>query len=225
MENFNIQLHRFHIDTFFETFYESLENRKTYEEKLSSFDFNLLIENQRLNRYLEELKPNLFLDHRLYVDEVKNIILKLTVEKEAFMKSLNNSVISTYKWEIGDDKLSLLFDKLRGNFISTDTTLQTFTFVFSGRPLTEAKAKIEWLKCGKNKFPNKKSITDLIDILCSENIISKNENIRKVDEIVILNTLFRSKDGEMDFKNSNFTSTGKTSEFRMDLENIINSIL
>ncbi len=138
---------------------------------------------------------------------------------------LNNSDISTYKWEIEEDKLSFLFDKLRGDFISVNTTLDSFTFAFSGRPLQEVREKIQWVKYSKNRFPNKKSITDLIDILLSKNIIIKDANLKKVDELKILNTLFCSKDGEMIFTNSNFTSTGKTSEFRMDLEKIINSIL
>lgn len=225
MEKINIHFHRHHVDSFFETFYANLERLKTYEQKLSYFNFHLTTEQQRLNRYFEELKPNLYLDHRLYVDEVKNIILKLTEEKEDLFKSLNNSEISTYKWEMKEDKLSLLFDKLQGNFISADTTLETFIFVFSGRPLKEIKEKIEWLKYSKNRLPNKKSITDLIDILLSKKIIIKDENLKKADELKILNTVFYSKDGEMIFTNSNFTSTGKTSELRMDLEKIIDSIL
>lgn len=224
MSEFNLDLHKWHIDTFFETFFAQLEKRNTIEEKIKYFDYHILLEQQRLSRYLTELKPDLFINHKLYVDEVKHIILNLTEHKKSLIIQNENEVL-TYKWKIEEEKLTILYDKLKDDFINSDTSFETFSFLFSGKPLKEAKAKIDWLKMAKNKQPNKKSITDFIDILTSKSVIEKMKGLKKNDEIIILNTLFSSNKKELKFSNSNFTYTGKTSEFRLDLENLINSIL
>ncbi|HCM33384.1 hypothetical protein [Chryseobacterium sp.] len=225
MGEFNIILHRVHIDTFFKNFDVSFENRTTDEEKISCFDFYLEIEGQRLNRYLKELNPDFHIDHRMYIDEMKNLIIKLKALKDDFKNSLNPLELSTYCWRIEEEKLMLLYEKLVDNFISSKTTFETFKFLFSGRLLNEAKEKIIWLKTSKNKHPNKKSITDFIDVLVEKYIISTPYPIQKFEKIQILNTLFSSKDKELKFTNSNFTTSGKTSEFRVDLEKIANTLL
>ena len=126
MENFNLEFHKIHCEDFFKTFYSNLELRNTNEAQLEYFNYNLLIEEQRLNRYLDELKPNLYLDHRIYVDELKNIIIRLLAEKDELEKSLNKIEIITYKWDIEEEKLELLFDKLKVDFISSETSLDVF---------------------------------------------------------------------------------------------------
>lgn len=146
-------------------------------------------------------------------------------KKEAFLNLLDTSCISTYKWEIEEEKLRLLFDKLRGNFISSDTSLEIFTFAFSGRPLKDVREKIEWLKYGKNKSVNKKSITDFLEILSSKEIISKPHHIKKNNEVEILNNLFSSKEGNLRFYNSNFVTPTIKSEYREELVSLVNSIL
>ena len=146
-------------------------------------------------------------------------------KKEAFLNIPNTSGISTYKWIIEEEKLRLFFDKLRGNFISSDTTLETFTIAFSDRPLKEVKEKIEWLKISINKQPNKKAISDLIFTLLSKKVISKTKNIKTVDEIQILNTLFSFKNKALNFSNSNLVNDKNKSAYRKEFEKIIDSIL
>ena len=133
--------------------------------------------------------------------------------------------INTYKWEVDEEKIRLLFEKLIGNFISPETGLKTFKFLFSGKSLYEAENKIDWLKISINKQPNKKSISDLIYVLKSKKIISSNRDIRTVDEIKILDTLFSFKKEELKFTNSNLANNNSKSIFRKDFENIIDSIL
>ncbi len=224
MSEFNLDLHKWHIDTFFETFFDNLKERSTDEEKIKYVDYLILLEQQRLNRYLTELKPDLYINHKLYVCDINHIILKLTEHKKSLINSMDKNEVLTYKWKIEKEKLILLYEKLKDDFINPDTSFETFSFLFSEKPLKEAKTKIDWLKVAKNKQPNKKSITDLIDILASKSVIEKMEGLRKKDEITILNTLFSSNKKELKFSNSNFTSTENTSEYRMDLEDIINSI-
>jgi hypothetical protein len=223
MEEFNIYVHRVFVDTFFESFYINVEKRESIEEKIEYINFNIQILKQKYNQYLDGLKPDLYTDHRLYVDEIIMLVLKLQDEKNNLKNS--NSELTVYKWEIDEDKLKLLYEKLMDNFISSETTFETFKFLFSGRPINEAKEKIVWLKISRNKYPNKKSITDFIDVLIEKNIISIPNPIQKSEKILILNTLFSSKDRELKFTNSNFTTSGKTSEFRWELERLINTLL
>ena len=226
MENFNLEFHKIHCEDFFKTFYSNLELRNTNEAQLEYFNYNLLIEEQRLNRYLDELKPNLYLDHRIYVDELKNIIIRLLAEKDELEKSLNKIEIITYKWDIEEEKLELLFDKLKVDFISSETSLDVFKFLFSGKVLKSVDKKIEWQMIAKNGNTNKRSITDFIDVLDLLKIISKSNNIKKVDEIKILNTLFSSIiEANLIFTTSNFITPKEKSQTRGELESIINSIL
>jgi len=166
----------------------------------------------------------LYLDHRLYVDEIKSIIIRLLTEKEVLKKSLNKNKIITYEWIIEDEKLVLLFEKLKDNFISSETSLSAFKFLFSGKPLNNVKKKIEWLKVAKNGIVNKKSITDFIGVLFDKEIISKPTTMSKNTEIKIFDTLFSSKNSNLKFSTSNFVTPIKKSQHRSELETIINSI-
>jgi len=114
---------------------------------------------------------------------------------------------------------------LKGNFISSDTKLETFTLVFSGKPLKEVKEKIVWIKIGRSKSVSKISITDFVEVLLSKQIISKPHQIKKNNEIEILNTLFSSKEGNLKFNNANFVTPTVKSQYREELEAVINSIL
>lgn len=225
MKDFDIEAHKRHISTFFENFAISLENRRSDEERLECFDYYLMLEQQRLNRYLNVLTPDLYIDHKLYTDEIKDIILRLTYEKDIFEKTLNDCKVVTYKWELEGEQIKLLFEKLKGNFISTETSFEAFEFLFSGQTLKVTNKKIEWLKYGQNKAPNKKSITDFIDILNSKKIISKPDKMKKIDEVKILNSLFSSQNKSLNFTNSNFVTPRSKSTYNAELERLISSIL
>lgn len=221
MEDFNIILHKLHVTSFFDNFYERVKNINEANEILSYIEFQILIEEQRLSRYHTQLKPNLYLDHKLYVDEISSIIQKLIGIKASALAVIDQRKNQTFTSNIHGEKIRLLFEQLKGIYISEETEYSSFESLLRGNELTSQK--IIWLKRGRNRELNKKSITDLVDILLSKSIIQFDGNLN--DKLHLLNNYFRYAEGDIKFTNSNFTKPRNHSEFRTDLERIIESIL
>lgn len=225
MDETTRQFHRFHIDTYFDSLSETIELRKTTREKVEYLNLQICFEEQRLNRYYNELQPQLYTDHRLMVDEVKTLIHKLILLKNTYITDIENEGLKTFEWLIDTDKIEVLYNKLINNFIDKGTSLEVFRKAFLNIELSEITEKIVWLKVSKNKHPNKKSISDLVNILSEKKVIANLELEQKKDLLTKLNTLFSSKDTNLIFTNSNLSKKGKVSEYYLVLEQIVNLIL
>ncbi len=129
------------------------------------------------------------------------------------------SELVSFKWLGTDEELWLLYKKLHGTFIAPETTWDTFRQMFTEVSLKSLKEKIIWVKQSKNKYPNKKSISDLVKILSQQGLIR--EINRTTDKLVILGSCFASKEGDLKFTNSNLSSDENPSEYCSELEKLI----
>lgn len=124
------------------------------------------------------------------------------------------------QWIGTREQLSSLYKTLiEEKFISPKTSLETFTAAFSNENPLGVNKKILWLKMGLNKMPNKKSISDLIDILIEKKLIEKPNVLTKV-----LSNTFCTLEGNTKFTHSNLAKEGSYSEYRKDLEKIVENL-
>lgn len=225
MEATFIQLHRIHIDTYFDSLNETIEQRKTARKRVECLNWKIQIEEQRLNRYNNELQPQLYTDHRLMVDEIKTLIDKLTLLKNTYITDIENEGLKTFEWLIEIEKIELLYNKLINNFIDKSTSLEVFKKAFSNIELGEITEKTVWIKISKSKSPNMISISEFINFLIDKKVISTSNFKKQKDLLIILNTLFSSKNNSLKFNNGNLATKDKYSEWNKELEQIVNSIL
>lgn len=132
-----------------------------------------------------------------------------------------NSDLISYKWIQSEEKLKQLYNNLIAEkFVSTLTDFNTLSKVFSGTSINSIDNNIIWLKKSKNKFTNKKSISDFISILEELKFINPiKDNIPN-----ILSHCFKSTNGVLKFTHSNLSNSNGCSEFRLDLERIIKNL-
>lgn len=221
----DFQLHRIHIDTYFDSLRDTIVLRNTEQKRLDYLRYKMRLEEQRLNNLLSELQPQLYNDHKLIIDEQKTLILQLQHLIKSYKEDVDNSEIKTFQWLIEENKIETLYNKLRTEYINPTTTLETFKNAFSNILLSTITTKINWAKIGKNKHPNKKSILEFIRILITKNVIS-DTNLKQNKELyIILNNLFTGNDKVLIFKSANEPKKGSNSEWCKDLEDIVNSIL
>lgn len=153
-----------------------------------------------------------------YNESLSAIFKPLTIKSES--KSIKST--KSIKWIASELKLNRLYNELQLlNFVSSRTTFEDFKFNFSGNDLDLINKKIIWLKIGKNKKPNKKSISDFINVLVNHNYVER----IPAYTTKILGSIFTSIDADLIFHQSNLAKNDDTfSEFRMDFEKIINSL-
>lgn len=76
--------HRFLMDTFWKEFEKKLDKRTTEEQYHSLFNFEIGIQERKLNRYRETLRPDLYTDDALVVSEQENLLVELKSLYEQF---------------------------------------------------------------------------------------------------------------------------------------------
>lgn len=130
--------------------------------------------------------------------------------------SVSKQKLVSFKWLGTDEQLRQLYQKLLGSFIADETTWEVFRQVFNEQPLNSLKIKIAWIKQGKNKQTNKKSISDLMEILFDKKLVQRVG--RTKDKQAILGGCFVSPTR---FTVSNLSSPKKRSEHYAALEEII----
>ena len=145
-----------------------------------------------------------------YVETLKNLIPKSNNEQFG---------LKSFKWLASEEELeNLYYSLLKQEFIA-EIDFQFFKGIFSQSNCSDIVHKIIWLKNGLNKKPNKKSITDLIEVLEENNFIIYEGSIIK-----ILNSCFKSRAEDFKFTHANRSKEGDYSQFRIDLEKIVKSL-
>lgn len=150
---------------------------------------------------------------KIYLQEFKKLMSDYSEKQNDNLKSFN--------WITEIQKLENLYLRLlEEEFVSNNTTLETFKNIFSNSDLNTITDKIIWLKISRNRHPSKRSISDLIIVLQENKLVEQvKDNIPK-----ILSNCFKSKTSDLNFTHSNLSNSKGYSEYRTDLERIIKSL-
>lgn len=132
----NREFHKYHIETYFDTFKDEISKRNSDDEVLSYLQHKIEIEEKRLNRYLVELRPDLYTDHRIYIDDIETIIQKLkNIKQELFPEkktneaiklnygTFNEKVIETLYNGLYPEKIDVMFDDFKIHFLPNHETI------------------------------------------------------------------------------------------------------
>ncbi|MDR3678904.1 MAG: hypothetical protein P4L41_02985 [Flavipsychrobacter sp.] len=173
-----------------------------------------------------EFKPLLNPELNLHLSDwirYKSIEMQLKTLDSSNEITSNSKKTNVFQWQKEPEKLKLLYSKLVDNFISRDTTFDTFEKVFA--PVqSDITGKIVWLKRARTHDLNKKSVIEFFDILNSNNYISIKHSFGK-NEFDILNSCVTDKDNnELKFTASNKPTSESPSEWCCELEEIIRSL-
>lgn len=217
-------IHRIHFDGYIDRLAISMGNKESFDEQIEYLNVQIYFEEKRLNRYIIELKPELYTDHEIIIKESTQLISTLKGIKKDMDSLKYSAPIYTFKWLLDMNKISLLFDKLKIEYITDSTELVVFESLFSKVDIKSVKGKIDWQIQGKNGKPNKKSILDFIDLLEENKVISIEHFKLNKDYLEVLDNLFCCKGKSLKFENNNKPKKDSKSEFHYDLKGIIQSI-
>ncbi|NML70603.1 hypothetical protein HHL23_12415 [Chryseobacterium sp. RP-3-3] len=150
---------------------------------------------------------------RIYLQKFQKLLDDNSKKQTNHLKSFN--------WISDRFNLEKLYSQLlKKEFISSNTSLDIFINIFANRDLNSIENKIIWMKIGRNKMTNKKSISDFINILEEYKLIEGiKENIPK-----ILTNCFKSENSNLNFTHSNLSNSNVYSEYRIELEKIIKDL-
>lgn len=194
------------------------------KDKIGSYadadDFaNYFFDKKKINEWGENL-PKITEEEVLnsaieYVKQLEEKLKTLTLEKQK-----EDNFLTTFKWLKQENSLIKLYQSLiASEFISENTKYDCFKYVFSNLAVNDLNDKIIWLKMGRNKNVNKKSISDLIIVLINKCYIEKKESLPK-----LLSYCFKSEKKELNFTYSNLSKEEDFSEHRIELENIVGNL-
>ncbi|WP_417369805.1 hypothetical protein [Flavobacterium beibuense] len=148
-----------------------------------------------------------------YLIQLKTITQPESLSKEFELKS--------FQWQSNPEKLNHLYLNLISNKYIGNTDFKTFELIFSGANLSVLKSKITWLKIAKNKYPNKRSISDFINLLTEHSLIIQIDH--KIPNV--LSACFDSPiNNNLIFTYSNLSNYKSISEDYLDLEKIIKEL-
>lgn len=129
-------------------------------------------------------------------------------------------VLACFGWMGTIEQLDKLYSLLRKYSYVGNTSFITFAQVFSDISLSDICEGIKWLKMAKNKYTNKRSIGDLIQILTDKKFIQPVTHKLPI----MLSGCFTDAEGSpLKFTYSNIPSDDY-SEHRQELESIINEL-
>lgn len=127
MEEKFLIIHREHIENYFESFFKTFDSIESIESKKDYLDYRTFIEKGRLQRYKEQgINPELYTDHRILTDDIKNIIDKLEYIKECLFNEIhpiqlnygeyNSSVIEILYKYLYPGKIKIKYEDFKSHF-------------------------------------------------------------------------------------------------------------
>ncbi|AZA51557.1 hypothetical protein [Chryseobacterium sp. G0201] len=151
--------------------------------------------------------------------EYAKIYIAMLDDKISMASDQQKEVITGFNWLGNENQLQKLFNKLVEDEFIKIMEFDDFKFIFSDQKIQDVECQIVWLKVTLNKQTNKKSISDLINVLESSKYITYKGSIVK-----ILSYCFKSENSELKFTHANLVKKDNYSEFRMDFEKMIEAL-
>lgn len=115
--------HRYHIDNYWKNFQNSLDRRKTEQEYITYLEWQVSLEQTRLNRYTKELQPDLNIDHKIIVDEQTALLERIKSLYSEFRGTDQFKKIPPIYLSYGaknNNVIALLYESLHPNCIESD---------------------------------------------------------------------------------------------------------
>lgn len=176
--------HKFFIDNFWEEFGKKLDERNTEDEYHSLFQFEIGVQERKLNQYKEKYRPNLYTEDAVVVNGQKVIVQKLKALYEQFRND-NFNTIEPIKlaYDANNRKvIELLHKILHPNFIKC--SFDDFSLHFTEQ---DDYTPIQWHKsetCIADLFKDQiKILNDDWAMLVVNHFLNKNGERYKREQI------------------------------------------